>query len=81
MKTNQQVEEVQIEVIPCDPAQNTASNIAHQLIRVAQYQAGGWTVATRELAHTLAIRFHSKVLAAIDAELDFSQLKTFDGRA
>jgi hypothetical protein len=76
----EQLLEVQAEIIPRDVTQNAAENIVRQFIRTAQYEAGGNSRATREIAHKLATRFHSNVLAAIDSEMEFSQLKTFNER-
>lgn len=66
------------ELIPRDPTKEAAVNIARQLIQKAQYEAGGKPKATRELAQKMADGLHSNIAAAIDAELNFSQMKTVD---
>jgi hypothetical protein len=73
--------EAQSEFIPRDHARSTAGGIARQLLSTAKYEAGMEPRQARELAHKLANRFHSDVLAAIDEELNFMQMKSVDGRA
>jgi len=70
--------EVQAEFIPRDRSKNTADGIARQFINAAQYKARGNPKATRELAQKLANRFHSDVLAAIDQEMNYTQMKDFN---
>lgn len=65
------------EFIPRDRSKNTAGSIAQQLINAARYKAGGDPKATRELAQKLAARFHSDILAAIDSEMNYAQMKNF----
>lgn len=57
------------EYIPFDRSKGTAYNIGIQLVRVAQGKAGRNTGKASQIAHQMANRLHSDVLATIDDEL------------
>ncbi len=57
------------EYIPFDRSKGTAHNIGLQLVRVAQGKAGRNTGKAKQIAHQMANRLHSDVLAVIDDEL------------
>ena len=68
------------ELIPKDPTKSSADKIAQELVRAAQQKAyeSGKPQATWKMAHILADRFHSNVLAAIDKEIEFLRMKSVD---
>lgn len=80
MKQEQLVES-RVDYIPRDREHNTAGSIARQIVRAARYKGGAKPKQARDIAHKMASRFHSDVLQAIDAELDYDQLKSVDGYA
>lgn len=68
------------ELIPKDSTQAGAEKVAQELVRAAQQKAyeSGKPNATYKMAHILADRFHSNVLAAIDREIEFLRMKSVD---
>jgi len=57
------------EFIPFDKSKGTAHTIALQLVRVAEGEAGRNQGRAAKVAHQMANRLHSDVLAVIDDEL------------
>ena len=60
------------EFLPRNKTRISARKLAQQFAREAMTATGGHKTKTRNVAHTMAQRFLSDVLEAIDYELEFS---------